>query len=156
MHKEISDIWKLSVDGASRNNPGPAGAGLCLQRDNTFVERQGFFLGTKTNNEAEYLALLIGLAFAKKHMHASDMLMIISDSQLLIRQITGIYRVRNAKLLPLHYAVMAELQNVRYDACHVMREDNVQADLMANLGIDKKRAVPSDIVASLLAYDITL
>lgn len=156
MHKETVGLWKLSVDGASRNNPGPSGAGLCLQRDNTFVERQGFFLGVKTNNEAEYLALLIGIAFAKKHMHSSDMLMIISDSQLLIRQLAGIYKVRNAKLLPLHYAAMAELQNVRYSAAHVMREDNIQADLMANLGIDKKRAVPSEIVASLLAYDITL
>jgi ribonuclease HI len=156
MQRERIITWKLSVDGASRNNPGPAGAGICLKRDNTFVERQGFFLGKKTNNEAEYLALLVGIVYAKRHMDAHDFLLIVSDSQLLIRQLQGAYKVRDAKLIPLYHAAMAELQGLQYGVEHVLRECNVDADEMANLGIDKKRALPSEVIARLLNYDIRM
>ena len=60
--------WKLFIDGASRNNPGPSGAGFLLLKDDKPVEQKGFFLGSKTNNQAEYFALLIGIFFLKKHL----------------------------------------------------------------------------------------
>src|SRR5947207_1299648 len=93
---------KLFIDGASRNNPGPGGAGIYLLKDDELVIKKGFFLGKKTNNQAEYLALLIGVFYLKKHVTADDTVQIISDSQLLIRQLQGIYKVRNEAIQSLY------------------------------------------------------
>src|SRR5437867_2256163 len=79
----VRAYWKLSVDGASRNNPGPAGAGIYLIKNEHVVEASGYALGVKTNNQAEYLALLIGLVYLRQHMEPRDLVLIISDSQLL-------------------------------------------------------------------------
>ena len=60
--------WRLFIDGASKNNPGPAGSGFVLFKNKEIICRQGFYLGTKTNNQAEYYALVLGIFFAKKYM----------------------------------------------------------------------------------------
>src|SRR5579872_1960103 len=91
-------VWTLFVDGASRNNPGPSGAGMYIEKDGVLVIKDGYFLGIKTNNQAEYLALLLGLFMVAEHMHGKDQLRIISDSQLLVRQLMGVYKVRQPHL----------------------------------------------------------
>lgn len=152
--KELTK-WTLYIDGASRNNPGPAGAGLYLLKNEKPVERQGFFLGIKTNNQAEYLALLLGLFFLQKHVQQGDEVHIISDSQLLVQQIRGAYRVKNAALKPLFDVAKHMLTEHNYRVEHVLRAENVTADKLANKGIDKKISVPSDFIDMLRRHEVS-
>ncbi len=145
MHK---DKWQLFVDGAARNNPGPAGAGIYLTKNQAKNYANGFYLGHKTNNQAEYLALLIGLIIAVPKV-SNDHLQIVSDSLLLVNQIKGIYRVKNAELQILHQKVMRLLNLISYDVKHVLREHNKHADEMANLGIDQQIAITPEIKAQM-------
>jgi len=146
--------WKLYVDGASRNNPGPAGAGIYLLKDNTVIEKQGYFLGTKTNNEAEYLALILGMFMLRQFVTPADELFIISDSQLLIRQLQGAYRVKTDTLKPLHAVAHTLVAAMNPQMLHVLRAENSEADKLANLGIDKKRAIPAEFMALLAQHGL--
>ena len=137
--------WHLYIDGASRNNPGPSGAGVYLLKDEVPVVKQGFYLGTKTNNQAEYCALLLGLYFAERHMKQGDFLVISSDSQLLVRQVLGEYTVKHPELQTLMILVRSSLVRMRYAIRHVLRNDNTFADHLANVGIDKKLPVPHEL-----------
>ncbi len=138
--------WELYVDGAARNNPGPAGAGLYLVKEGAPVEQKGMYLGLKTNNQAEYLALLLGLYFAEVHMAQGDTLVIKADSQLMVRQVLGVYRVKNKELARISSMVMTLLKKLHYEIRHIPREENKIADKLANAGIDKKIAVPREIL----------
>lgn len=148
--------WKLYIDGASRNNPGVAGAGIYLLKDNKPVLMNGYFLGIKTNNQAEYLALLLGLHHVISLMNPEDMLMIISDSLLLVRQIKGEYAVRNDYIRMAHGIAKELLAHVNYDVGHVLRDENKQADKLANKGIDDKIIVPESFIHMLRTYGISL
>src|SRR3990172_5810226 len=97
--EESQISWKLYIDGAARNNPGPAGAGVYLYKNTRGMIRQGFFLGSRTNNQAEYWALLLGIFYLRQYASVSDKICIFSDSQLLVYQMIGKYRVRNSDLL---------------------------------------------------------
>ncbi|MEX2437946.1 MAG: ribonuclease HI family protein [Candidatus Babeliales bacterium] len=147
----VPRAWKLFVDGASRNNPGPAGVGIYLTYDAAPVEQQGFFLGIYTNNQAEYLALIIGLIIARQHDTMTH-IDIISDSQLLVRQMMGQYRVKNPELQKLQKIAVALLEDLEYSFSHVLRENNQEADALANMGIDNKIVVPADIQKLLQSY----
>lgn len=136
--------WLLSVDGASRNNPGPAGAGIVLSKDGEEIVKQGFYLGNKTNNQAEYFALLLGVFYAQRHMVANDTLVIQSDSELLVRQMNGEYKIKSPDLQHLFSCVQERLRSLSFVVRHVRREQNAAADKMANLGIDKKIPVPAE------------
>ena len=136
--------WHLFVDGAARNNPGPAGAGIYLTKHQKKELALGFFLGTKTNNQAEYLALLIGLILTLPKI-GSDHLQIVSDSLLLVNQLNGIYRVKNPELQILHHKALKLLANISYDVVHVLREKNKFADEMANFGIDNQITLSYEI-----------
>lgn len=138
--------WKLFIDGASRNNPGPSGAGVYLLKDETPVVKQGFYLGTKTNNQAEYYALLLGVYFAQRHMALDDTLIINADSELMVKQLLGEYEIRHPDLKHLYNCIMDRLRTLRYEIRHVVRKDNTVADKLANLGIDKKLPVPQEIL----------
>lgn len=130
--------WKLFSDGAARGNPGPAGAGAVLvSPDGTQVERLGKFLGVQTNNVAEYEGLLLGLRHARALGIRS--LEILADSELMIRQLNGEYRVKAPGLLPL----FEQAQSLRREfssttARHVRREQNKDADEMSNRAIDER------------------
>jgi ribonuclease HI len=130
--------WTLYCDGASRGNPGPAGAGALLVDPLGEIRVQsGEYLGQTTNNVAEYRALLLGL---KK---AQDLgvrkLQVFADSELLVRQLNGSYRVKAPHLLPLWQAATKELQKFESHAIsHVPREENSPADGLANRAIDRK------------------
>lgn len=148
--------YKLYVDGASRNNPGPSGAGVYIIADDNEVVKEGFFLGNKTNNQAEYLALLIGLCVYSEHVSDTTHLHIFSDSQLLVRQLQGIYRVKDQNLLLLFTAAKKMLATMHYTAAHILREHNSIADECANKGIDTKKRVPDDVKAILFQYSIII
>jgi ribonuclease HI len=127
----------IHTDGAARGNPGPAGAGAIL-RDAATGEVLGEVaqgLGRATNNVAEWTAVLLALEEARR-LGASrvDLRM---DSELVARQITGIYRVKHPDLKPIHAAVMALLRGFDgYTVGHVPRELNKDADRLSNVAID--------------------
>jgi ribonuclease HI len=143
-HQTTPVHWTLFVDGASRSNPGPAGAGIELLKEGNSVARKGFFLGVKTNNQAEYLALLLGLFVARKYMQQHDKLKIITDSELLVKQFKGEYRVRNPELKKLNDRIRELLRGMHYTISHVVRAQNKIADKLANKAIDEKFPLPSD------------
>lgn len=153
--KKLS-VWKLFVDGASRNNPGPSGAGIYIEKDGILEIKEGYYLGVKTNNQAEYLALLFGLFTLKDHVHHDDMVQIISDSQLLVRQLAGVYKVKQPHLQPLHILCKKYIQQLGATVAHVLRDENTQADAMANYGIDCKNIPPKKYIALLKQHDILL
>lgn len=146
--------WKLFIDGAARNNPGPAGAGICLIKNDKQVKKLGFYLGNKTNNQAEYGALLIGVYYLKQHIEPDDHADIISDSQLLVRQFKGEYKVKHHELKPLHMLAKKMLEGVTFSVTHVLREHNEIADEMANKGIDEKKKLPAEFLTLLKQHDI--
>ena len=131
------ECWTLFADGAARGNPGPAGIGYVLCSPEGQVVRRGAeSIGKTTNNVAEYKALLRGLEEALdqgvKHLH------IHSDSELLIRQLTGQYRVRQPHLKTIHGEVLSLLKQLGWHRLeHVPREANREADRLANLGVAK-------------------
>ncbi|MFP3938340.1 MAG: ribonuclease HI family protein [Phycisphaerae bacterium] len=133
---------RLEVDGGSRGNPGPAGAGVVVRDDSDgqVLQEFGIFLGKATNNVAEYRGLLAGLQRAAElGAHEVE---VVSDSELLVRQMTGQYRVRNKGLLELYE--QAQQFVGRFKKCsfrHVRREQNTAADRLANQAMNLKRDV---------------
>lgn len=148
--------WKLFIDGASRNNPGQSGAGIYIVKDGESFLKEGFFLGVKTNNQAEYLALLVGLFFLKKQVAAGNRVHVISDSQLLIRQLKGEYKVKNEELRLLYAVAKMWVAELGAQLMHVLRIDNQEADAMANYGIDKKKKLPQEFITILKQHEITI
>jgi len=146
----------LYTDGAARNNPGPAGAGIIIKRNSDIILKEGFFLGSKTNNQAEYLALLLGLLIIKKHLKNDESLTIYSDSELLIKQMNGQYRVKNPALQHLFRVAYMISKDLKPTFKHILRAENRDADAMANRGIETKNSVPEHYVKVLNEYRIQL
>ena len=143
----VQATWHVYVDGASRRNPGLSGAGIYAEKDGKAVIREGFFLGTRTNNEAEYLALLVGLFLLKKQVSDQETVIIRADSELLIKQIGGYYKVREPRLLKFHTSIKQLLEGMHAVYEHIPRERNYRADELANDGIDKRRPLPPAFVS---------
>ena len=132
--------FNLYVDGASKGNPGRAGAGVWMtnQEGKRLVEMSRY-LGEKTNNEAEYWALLVGLREAKRLGGRS--VRIFTDSELIARQVKWIYRVKDSNLKGLHKEVMENLRAfASFEIESIPREDNREADRLANEAIQRKIA----------------
>jgi ribonuclease H / adenosylcobalamin/alpha-ribazole phosphatase len=127
----------VACDGASRGNPGPAGIGVEITNEGGEVLAEiARGIGETTNNVAEYTAVIEGLARAADLGAGSVTLR--SDSQLLISQLTGRYRVKAPHLQPLHRrarSIAAGFDRVSFE--HVPREENVEADRLANEGVDR-------------------
>lgn len=128
--------WTVRCDGGSRGNPGPgAGAYVLLDDTGREVEARGEPLGIVTNNVAEYRALIAGLAAAARH--EVRRLRVCMDSELVVRQMTGEYRVKHPGLKPLHLAAkQAALRIERVKFVAVRREENVRADALVNETLD--------------------
>ena len=126
-------------DGASKGNPGDAGIGVVISDENGTVLREiGQYIGKATNNAAEYAALIRGLQEAAR-LGATEV-EIATDSELLARQIAGVYRVKSANLKPYYEQAIALVRSFRQvSISHVMREFNTRADELANEGIKKYR-----------------
>lgn len=130
----------LRTDGGSRGNPGPAGAGFVIERDGDILCRGGRFLGDTTNNVAEYEALIWGLENVSA-MGFADVV-VYADSELLVRQVNGQYRVKNEGLKPLFLRALELLRSfASYRVAHVRREQNAAADAMANEAMDSRGLV---------------
>jgi len=127
---------RLSTDGGARGNPGPAAYGYVLEADDgTMLDARGEAIGVATNNVAEYRALVAGLAKAVEL--GVDELDVVSDSELLVKQMTGEYRVKNKALIDLSLEasrLAREVGSVRYRA--VRRELNELADRLVNEALD--------------------
>ena len=131
-------VIRLFTDGAARGNPGPAGLGLVIEDSEGMRLWGGYrYLGTATNNQAEYLALIEGLRKAAEW--SPDRLEVYMDSQLVVEQLAGRYRVKNADLRPLHGEALALLASFpESSVMHVLREKNRGADALANRAIDEQ------------------
>jgi ribonuclease HI len=129
---------RLYSDGAARGNPGPAGAGAVLMTTRgDIVAELGRYLGSQTNNFAEYQGLILGLRKAAE-LGARD-LEVFSDSQLLVRQLEGVYRVRHPGLKPLFEEAQRLLRLFpKVHVHHIPRELNTAADEMSNRAIDER------------------
>ncbi|MBU1008154.1 ribonuclease HI family protein [Candidatus Dependentiae bacterium] len=160
MENTHTNTISIFVDGAARNNPGPAGAGVYITYKDEIICKAGFYLGNKTNNQAEYLALLLAFFIANKQLSQKNIkkphLIISSDSELMVKQMTGVYRVKNQALAKIKNLIDLLLQNQSYTFKHVFRENNVIADALANQGIDKKNALPLDFVTLLADHAVDL
>jgi ribonuclease HI len=128
------------IDGAARGNPGDAGFGVLFERDGETTEVLGF-LGRATNNVAEYAALVAALTLAGRL--GVRRLDLYSDSQLLVRQLSGDYRVKAVHLVPLFLKVLALKRAIpQLKVGHVPRGENARADGLANRAIDERVPAP--------------
>ena len=130
--------WVVYSDGASRGNPGRAAIGAALYRLEdgraSLIDQVSESIGQATNNVAEYKALIEGLKLAERHR--PDRLTVRADSQLLIRQLEGRYRVKNPGLQTLHLEAKRLLEKVPHKLEHIPREQNAVADALANAALD--------------------
>lgn len=127
----------IHIDGAARGNPGPAGIGVVLEDRLAGTRREVCrYLGEATNNAAEYHALLTALEIARQA--GIDRVHVLSDSELIVRQVRGEYRVRHPVLQKLHQRVREALRGFReITVDHVPRAENAEADRLANRAIDE-------------------
>jgi ribonuclease HI len=135
--------YRVNTDGAARGNPGPAAIGIVIQDDNGHVVYEASrSLGTKTNNEAEYLALIAALEYLKDaRIQDADFYL---DSELIVKQLKGVYRVKEPRMQSLYGRVTMLLNAVpKHSFKHVPRSENARADALANEALDAE-AGPSD------------
>jgi ribonuclease HI len=126
----------VNVDGGARGNPGPAAIGAVVQRGGEVLEERGERIGETTNNVAEYRALLLGIERARV-LGASE-LELVGDSELIVRQVKGEYKVKDATLRELHGQVKRALRPFAggWSIRHVRREQNAAADRLVNAALD--------------------
>jgi ribonuclease HI len=127
---------RVHVDGGARGNPGPAAiAAVVTGPDGSVLEELAERIGEATNNVAEYRALLLGIERAHE-LRASE-LELVGDSELVVRQVRGEYKVKDAGLKPLHAQVMRALEGFdEWSIRHVRREHNADADRLVNEALD--------------------
>jgi len=122
---------KIFFDGSSHGNPGPSGIGIIVyDEDFREVNRFSEYVGVRTNNEAEYLALKKSLEIALKL--SADEVELYSDSELLVRQMNREYHVRDEKLSRLYREIQDLTKNIKVKVIHISREENREADKLAN------------------------
>src|SRR3989338_2186781 len=129
---------KIYTDGGSRGNPGPAAAGYVISDQNDqLLEEGGLYLGVTTNNQAEYLAVKLALEQANKYQ--PEHIDLYLDSELVVRQLTGLYKIKNVELKPVVEEVKQLLGRYDYTIQHVRREYNQEADRQVNIVLDQQR-----------------
>ena len=137
----LEGVYTANIDGAARGNPGPASYGLVLRRpDGTPLESLGKYIGRHTNNVAEYYALIAALDYAVAN--GIKRLRVQSDSQLIVNQIKGLYKVKHPDLRPLHERAKKLAAGLEAFAIqYVPREQNHEADAAANAALDNTSGV---------------
>ena len=130
----------VHVDGGARGNPGPAAVGVVISTpDGEVVDESSALIGEATNNVAEYRGLLLGLERARA-LGATEV-EVVNDSELVARQVSGLYRVKHAGMKPLHRETMAALGSFeRWSIRSVPREQNARADELVNRALDATQA----------------
>ncbi len=137
------------IDGGARGNPGPAGYGVVItDQAGHKVAALSEYLGHQTNNYAEYSGLLAALDYALEHGHKA--LKVVSDSELLVKQIQGEYKVKSPALLELYQRAKQMIDKLEWFSIgHTLREGNREADRLANLAMDNGmgRGTPAPVKA---------
>lgn len=126
---------QIFTDGASKGNPGKAGAGAVIFQDGVEIQRLTKFLGEKTNNEAEYSAVILALEAVKTLKLEKENILLFSDSEFLVRQLKGEYAVKAEKIKPLYDAVNSLRKGLQIKFQWVPRDNNKIADELANKAI---------------------
>ena len=134
----MAERFKAAIDGGSRGNPGRAAwAVVVLDDDGVRVEGHAGIIGSATNNVAEYRALLEALAIAASR--GADEVEILADSELVVRQIEGAYRVKNPNLKPMYEEARRRIARLRsFRISHVRRGQNKEADRLVNVALDRE------------------
>ncbi|MBM3894458.1 ribonuclease HI family protein [Candidatus Dependentiae bacterium] len=161
MSLENRRILTIHVDGASRGNPGTSGIGIyCTNQEGRKIINAGFMIQKLTNNQAEYLALVYALFFLTQKLSPSQQkqyfLKIFADSQLLIKQMNGEYKIKDPTLKILANIIKGLSFNFICSFTHVLREFNATADELANHGIDSKKQLDAEFVSFLARNNFVL
>ncbi len=146
---ESTDWIHAHCDGGSRGNPGPSGYGaLVTDAHGRTLAELSDFLGTRTNNFAEYSGLLAVLSYALENKHPR--LKVVSDSELMVKQIQGKYKVNSPDLKPLWQEARNRIAKLEaFEIAHALRHENKEADALANAAMDRGTQRPSKPVESL-------
>lgn len=137
----MNNSLTIHTDGGSRGNPGPAAAGIVICHGDEVLHQFSQFLGTKTNNQAEYQAVILALEYLVSHPETHSpfsKINFVLDSELVVRQLTGVYKVKHPDMIPLFGAVQALIARLSLPVSfsHVKRHLNHQADALLNLELD--------------------
>ena len=138
-HRAVSHAIKANIDGGARGNPGPAAYGVIVRdAKGEIIAELSDYLGIQTNNYAEYSGLLAALDFAVREKHLS--LKVLSDSELLVRQMQGRYKVKSPGLIDLYDRARALVRRLEHFSIeHVLRQYNKDADALVNQVLDSRR-----------------
>jgi ribonuclease HI len=135
-NKSGEDSLDIYIDGAARGNPGESGIGVLIKEKNGSTREIKKYLGTRTNNQAEYTALITALESIKDRQNQE--IRIFTDSLLLANQMNGIWKVRHPEIKALHTKAKSLIEGFsRVIISHVPREQNAEADRLANIAIDE-------------------
>ncbi len=132
------------TDGGSRGNPGISGFGVAIvDEKGQTIDKLSKFIGVKTNNEAEYLGLIEALTWVRDHAAEYSSVKFFSDSQLMVRQVNGRYKVKAANIKPLYQLVISLISEIKIPCTfhEVLREKNSLADFLANQAMDRKNEI---------------
>ena len=141
----MTNTYTIYTDGGSRGNPGPAAAGFIIEGDDIPRVAHGEYIGVATNNVAEYSALLFALKHLRQELGERSFLATIqvySDSELLVRQMTGEYKIKQdelRKIVAQIREVMMSFSDINFS--HIPREKNIEADSMVNKVLDEKEEI---------------
>ncbi len=129
---------KIFSDGGSRGNPGPAGVGVVIQNDDQ-IHEIAEYIGEATNNQAEYTAVIHALEWVEKNIKEDAEIQFFLDSQLVVEQLNGNYKMKNEGLKPLFWQIRELIVKLggKVSFQHVLREKNKEADKLVNLVLDK-------------------
>ena len=131
-----SSAIEIYIDGASRGNPGDAGIGILIKDPQGSTREIKSYLGTKTNNQAEYTALIEALESVKELNGRT--IRIFTDSLLVANQVNGLWKVKHAEIIPLNKKAVSLLRGFKdISIRHIPRAENLEADRLANLAIDE-------------------
>ncbi|MEM7008070.1 MAG: ribonuclease HI family protein [Thermodesulfobacteriota bacterium] len=131
-----TDVIEIFIDGAARGNPGESGIGVLIKKTTDDIIEVKKYLGTKTNNQAEYTALITALENCVEL--ADSPIRIYTDSLLVANQINGLWKVKHPEIIPLNKKAKTLFQNYKdITIQHIPREHNSEADRLANLAIDE-------------------
>jgi ribonuclease HI len=135
VEREVAKLT-VNVDGGARGNPGPAAIGVVVRdAGGEVLEERGERIGRATNNVAEYRALLLGIELAAAH--GASELDLLGDSELIVRQVEGRYKVKDAMMKELHAEVKRALEGFEsWSIRHVRRAENADADRLVNEALD--------------------
>jgi len=132
----------INTDGGSRGNPGPAACAFVVQEKGKEIFKGSKYLGNQTNNFAEYSAVIVALNWLSEYLlttHSSLLITFLLDSELVVRQLNGLYKVKDENLRALHFQTKELIKSfaVKVNFKHIPREKNLRADLLVNQELNK-------------------